>query len=265
MNIKNLAKSLILVLSIVVLTGLTGFFFNIHFHTILLLDQPSIGYFWSALGTLFSLIISFTLINVWNQFETFSQTLTNESNAIISLMNYSRFLKDEKTLKRICIVLDSYCTKVLNKELYLLSKEKQIDFESKEVSELLEIVDEIKFDDSRDPVSFRFILDAITQIIESRKTLIQLSSVRIPPHLKVFSIIISFGFVSSYLFHGFNNEALYLTTLCFLAFIVAFSQVIVFDLDNYFNGIWNVNYEELIEARRYVRRVGNLSNFGSVD
>jgi len=253
MNKKALVKDLVKYLGILAIILFIGYFTRSNFNEILLADEASIGWFWGVFGTLYALITAFVLVGVWEQFNGFSNEIAKEAKTITSIWNYTDYLDDTVISKKMEEALVAYLKTVSGSEAKKMARAARIVHPSKELVGIMEVIDKIKFDDPRDESAFKEIIRVYEELSTVRNERIESSVTRLPPLLKGFFVLISSVFVLGYLVHGFVNPVLYYSTLIAVSTIVFFANMIIFDMDNPVDGIWNVSFEAFKNSLSYIK------------
>ena len=123
---------------------------------------------------------------------------------------------------------------------------------SVELTRVHAILDEVKFNDKRDGVIFPLLAQAFEELSDVRSERIEAGVTRLPGLLKRFFAFLSLLLFVSFSLIGFVSVYLYLFTLVMGGIVVAFAFFIANDLDNPFDGEWNVDFTAIEQARKYV-------------
>lgn len=136
-----------------------GFLFNTYLHDLLQeLSEIRASDVIGAMGTIYALITAFILVNVWQGLTETQNSLASENAAIVQIWSYVDYFDDVEFSKNMKKVLMSYITLAL-RELVDLSKENTVIFPSEKFTNILKVIDSVKFDDPRDPIAFQWLAD----------------------------------------------------------------------------------------------------------
>lgn len=165
-----------------------------------------------AMGTIYALITAFILVNVWQGLTETQNSLASENAAIVQIWSYVDYFDDVEFSKNMKKVLMSYITLAL-RELVDLSKENTVIFPSEKFTNILKVIDSVKFDDPRDPIAFGGLTAAYKDLSYARSRRIEACLTRIPSILRDYYLITSLIFWSSYLIQGFDSNIVYFVNL----------------------------------------------------
>lgn len=231
-----------------------GFWLRQNFNQELLADSANLGWFVGVFGTLYTLIAAFIIVQVWSQFNNMSRLLGLEAKAVCALWDFTDYLNDAPVSRKMSRALDLYLKTVVGREKEEASRGVKSVHPSKELTAILQVIDSIKFDDRRDAAIFPSLIEQYEALSSVRMERIENGVTRVPLLLKLFFMILSVGLILSFALLGFNSNWLYYFSLITITFILGFAYLMAIDLDNPFDGFWNIDYVPLENAKRYLKQ-----------
>lgn len=215
-------------------------------------DISNLTLFTGAIATLYTLIVAFIIVEVWGQFNSISKYISEEAKAITSIWNYTDYLNDSSLSKKMKEGLLSYINVASNSEKKDASQGIRSVHPSKELVGILKIIDKVTFDDNRDSAIFPNLITSFENLSSLRSERIDASTNRLPGFLKILFQSLSVIVVVFFMFQPFNDLFIALFGNLTLAILVSISYFLVEDMDNPFEGHWNVDYSPLQEAKDYI-------------
>lgn len=215
-------------------------------------DIGGIGWLLGVVGTIYTLVAAFTMVEVWNQFNNTSNLISREAKAIISIWNYTDYLNDKKIDQQMQKVLNNYLDRAMTYEHVQASKTVRPAQSSPEFLAILKVIDNITFDDKRDASIFPLLTQAYEELSTIRSDRIEAGVTRLPAMIKIFFISLSLMLMVSYILVGYVHLPLYIIHTVFGASIISITYKIILDLDNPFDGFWNLDYTALNQAKDHI-------------
>ena len=215
-------------------------------------DIGGIGWLLGVVGTIYTLVAAFTMVEVWNQFNNTSNLISREAKAIISIWNYTDYLNDKKIDEYMEKALISYIGRAMTYEHTQASKGIRPTQSSPEFLAILKAIDQITFDDKRDVSVFPILTQAYEELSAIRSDRIEAGVTRLPTMIKIFFISLSLMLMASYILVGYVHLPLYIIHIVFGATIISITYRIIIDLDNPFDGFWNLDYTALNQAKDHI-------------
>jgi len=249
---KSLVTKIIYTITIFLLLGIgIRSYFGV---TLFVSDLSGVSILVSFLGTIYTLVAAFTIVEGWGQFNTVSNLLSKEAKAITSIWNYVDYLNDSKLDKSMKIALVNYVEATIEYEHAEAAKGKRSNHPSKELLAIFHTLDQITFNDKRDATVFPLIVTAYEDLSSIRSERIDASVTRLPAMLKFFFNTLTLFLMIGVSLIGFNVTILYALSIIAAAFVTSITYQIIFDLDNPFDGDWNISYEPFEEAKKYIEK-----------
>ena len=208
-----------------------------------------------ASGTLFSLVTAFVLMHVWNDYSNCSRAIAEEAEALLSLWNYTDFLNSPQISAVMQTSLVEYIKSIITTELSALAAKRPIEFSSATFVNILKVLDRIAFDDQRDPVAFKALIEAFQMLNHARTDRITIATSGIPWFLRIFYLTTAFVLWLYYLIQGFNSTLLYYIILITITIIIILAYLLITDLDNPFAGLLQVPLDNYYKCMDFISGV----------
>jgi hypothetical protein len=215
-------------------------------------DSANFGWFLGVIGTIYTLITAFIIVQVWGQFNGLSALLGKEAKSLCSIWNFTDYLNDDKASTDMKTAIIKYIDTVITSEKTEASKCIKSVHPSGEIINILKVIDRVKFDDKRDSSIFPSLINSYEELSSVRMERIEAGVTRIPLLLKLLFIILNIFLGLSFVFLGFVNNGLYYFTVIAGAVTLSLAYFMADDLDNPFDGFWNVDFIPLENAKRYI-------------
>jgi hypothetical protein len=210
------------------------------FHKLFENDAEGLGMLLAIIGTLYSVVYAFATYVIWGQFAGVENEIQKESGALKDLILFSKGLKED-TRDPIVRAVRSYARGVAESEWEALSRGEGTERTDKLFAEIIKSVTDAKPGDESERVIHARLLEIADQASAHRDERLALSAKRIPRTLFVFVTLTAFTIVFLLFFFPFHNLALGLVSVAITAMLLFFANFVLTDLDNSFEGTWNVN------------------------
>lgn len=209
-------------------------------------DAEGIGVLVQIVGTLYSVVYAFAIYVIWGQFTSVENQILKESGALKDLLVFSQSLKEtarEPMVRSVKI----YARGVAETEWKALSVGEDTNKTDKMFVAIISGVTELKpADDTQHPLCQR-LLDIANQASSHRDERLSLSAKRMPGTLLVFVTLTASMVLFLLLFFPFRNIALGMVSIGITTMLLFFAHFVLTDLDNPFEGTWNVNSQPFVE------------------
>lgn len=220
-------------------------------------DLSNLSSYTGAIATIYTLIIAFIIVEVWSQFNSISTFLASESKALTSIWNYTDYLNDKKIDSKMRKALVEYVKAVTTREKDKAAIGERSKHPSKELVSILRVIDSVKFNDDRDAAVFPNLVDSFESLSSSRSERIDASTNRIPPFLSLLFQVLSVLTLLFFMFVRFESLLVGAFAIAVLSLVISTAYLLVDDMDNPFDGFWNVDYSPLLEAKEYIVKSEN--------
>ena len=222
------------------------------FHKLFADDAEGIAALLTIIGTLYSVVYAFATYVIWGQFAAVENEILQESGALKDLILFSKGLKE--TLRDpIVRSVRAYARAVGESEWGMLSRGEGTEKTDKMFSAIITSVIEAKPDDISERTTHEHLLQIANQASSHRDERLALSAKRIPRTLLLFVTITAFTIVFLLLFFPFHNIVLGVLSMAVTTTLLFFAHFVLTDLDNPFEGTWNVGsqpFEDLASKYR---------------
>lgn len=173
MNMKMLVKELVKVIGAVLVVLSVAYAVRVSLNTVLLADEPSVGWYWGVYGTLYALITAFILVAVWEKFNGIDTAIAQEAKTLSSLWSYTDYLNDDNVSEKMKDVLLKYIYIATTEEATSIAKSSKVAHPSKELLAILKVIDKVTFDDARDESAFKGLISAYEDLATARNDRIE--------------------------------------------------------------------------------------------
>lgn len=217
-------------------------------------DIGGIGWLLGVVGTIYTLVAAFTMVEVWNQFNNTSNLISREAKAIITIWNYTDYLNDKDLDVKMQKCLTEYLRESMTVEHKQAAKGIRSEQSSSTLINILKVIDKVKFDDPKDAAIFPLLTQAYEDLATIRSDRLEAGVTRLPGMIRIFFIALSVMLMVSYILVGYIHLPLYIIHTVFGATIISLTYKIIIDLDNPFDGYWNLDYSAFTNAREHIAR-----------
>jgi hypothetical protein len=224
----------------------------IGFHTLFANDAEGVGALLQIIGTLYSVVYAFAIYVIWGQFTSVENEIQKESGALKDLLLFSHPMK-EAVRDPIVRAVKIYARGVAETEWSALSAGEETGKTDKLFSAVVASVTDIKPEDGTEGVIYQRLLEIANQASAHRDERLALSVKRMPQTLLLFVTLTACMILFLLFFFPFRNLALGLIAVAITTMLLVFAHFVLTDLDNPFEGTWNVGsgpFAELVTKSR---------------
>jgi hypothetical protein len=216
------------------------------FHKLFENDAEGIGALLQIIGTLYSVVYAFAIYVIWRQFAAVENEILKESGALKDLILFSQRLK-ETMREPIVRAVKIYARGVAETEWSALSAGEETGKTDKLFAAVVSNVTDMKPEDETERILYQRLLDIANQASSHRDERLSLSAKRMPKTLLVFVTLTAFMILFLLLFFPFRNVALGMVAIGITTMLLFFAHFVLTDLDNPFEGTWNVGSSPFAE------------------
>ncbi|WP_186400615.1 DUF4239 domain-containing protein [Stappia sp. P2PMeth1] len=214
-------------------------------------DAVQISAFIQIVSTLYAICIAFTLWKATNDYDLLKTFLRDEASkvaSIISLMRYFENVDEKDTIESMEKIKDYLAQYVSMARRGDVGDIGGLDG----INECVYLVEKLSSPQENDKVALEKVISGLSELVMIRSRRISLSSNRIPKFLIFILGALSVASIS--LFFVFDSRELNVShfVIPVLAFMYAFLMVMLFDLDNPFEGYWSVKTKAFEEVSKVV-------------
>ena len=222
------------------------------FHKLFADDTEGIGALLQIIGTLYSVVYAFATYVIWGQFAAVENEILKESGALKDLILFSRGL-NEVTRDPIVRAMRAYARAVTESEWGMLSRGEDTERTDKLLSAIISSVLEVHPENDSESRAHEHLLQIANQASAHRDERLALSAKRIPRTLLLFVTVTALTILVLLFFLPFHNLAFGLVAVAIATMLLFFAHFVLTDLDNPFEGTWNVGskpFRDLAEKYR---------------
>jgi hypothetical protein len=237
---------------VVALSALYAVLSLIGFQKLFLNDSEGLAALIQIIGTLYSVLYAFATYVIWGQFTSVENEILKESGALKDLLLFSNPLK-EAMREPIVRSVKSYARAVVEGEWRALSSGEKTEKTDRLFRDVITSVTDIKAEDDSERAVHERLLDIANQASAHRDERLSLSVKRMPRTLFLFVSLTACTILLLLLFYPFRNAVLGVVSIAITTTLLFFAHFVLTDLDNPFEGTWNVRaeaFEELIHKFR---------------
>ena len=196
---------------------------------------------YKVLGTIYAVLIAFSISGVWQNYCASELAVAAEAAALLDLAHIMRAFNEKKS-QPFCAIAINYLKQVIKLEWPLLAKgqnEKVMSPTSSTYILSLKLVREVQMiqpQNPRDTVIFSSALNLLTKWLDARRTRIMISKGNIA--FALWPMLIA-GAIILFAFHGLfivENHRLWATLLLLFSSVIGLSFYLIFTLDCPFGG-----------------------------
>ena len=194
------------------------------------------------IGTLYSVVYAFATYVIWGQFTSVESEIRKESGALKDLLLFSNRLK-EAVREPIVRAVKAYARAVVETEWSALSNNEKTEKTDRLFYEVISSVTTVKPEDDNERIVYERLLDIANQASAHRDERLSLSAKRMPQTLFLFVTLTASTILFLLFFYPFRNAALGAVSVAITTMLLFFAHFVLTDLDNPFEGTWNVGSE----------------------
>lgn len=191
-------------------------------------------------GTLYSVLYAFAIYVIWGQFATVESQIQQEAGALKDLLLFSRSLK-EAVRDPIVRALKNYVRAVLETEWSALSNVNATEKTDRAFADLIAAVTEAGSRDDTESNLYSQLLAITNQASARRDERLALSVKRMPRTLMLFVNLTALSILGLLFFFPFRSAVLGALAIATATLLLFFAHFVLTDLDNPFEGSWNVS------------------------
>jgi len=222
------------------------------FHTLLAADAEGIAALLAIIGTLYSVVYAFATYVIWGQFAAVEDEILKESGALKDLILFSRPLKETKRDPMVRAVR-GYARAVVESEWGVLSRGEDTERTDKLFAAVIASVTEITGENAEERSLHERLLEIANQASTHRDARLAISAKRMPRTLLLFVMLTAFAILFLLFLYPFHAVGLGIVAIALTTMLLFFAHFVLTDLDNPFEGTWNVNshaFDELATKYR---------------
>lgn len=217
-------------------------------------DVGGLQTFFGVFGILYGIMAAFVVFEVWSQYNHTVDLIDKEGVSLERLFRLTLYFRDSKLTKLMKAAIKKYADMVIESKFQNLGTGQRSAENGKAFREISAIIRDIRFDDDHDQVVFDHILNHYGYLAEVRTQRITQSLARLPTLLKTFIYLSSIVVLLIFILTPFSNMYYGFLTAGALGFVLAMVIQLIEDLDNPFDGNWNVTTEPFERALKHIEQ-----------
>jgi Protein of unknown function (DUF4239) len=210
------------------------------FQRLFLNDSEGLAALLQIIGTLYSVVYAFATYVIWGQFTSVENEIRKESGALKDLLLFSTRLK-EAAREPIVRAVKIYARAVVETEWGALSANENTEKTDRLFYEVIAKVTSVEPEDGSESIVYERLLDIANQASAHRDERLSLSAKRMPQTLFLFVTMTASTVLFLLFFYPFHNAALGVVSVAITALLLFFAHFVLTDLDDPFEGTWNVS------------------------
>jgi hypothetical protein len=222
------------------------------FHKLFENDAEGIGTLLQIIGTLYSVVYAFAIYVIWGQFSSVENEILKESGALKDLLVFSQRLK-ETGREPMVRAIKTYARGVAEAEWSALSAGEKTEKTDKLFVGIISGVTELNPEVDAERILYQRLLDIANQASSHRDERLSVSAKRMPGTLRLFVTLTASMILFLLFFFPFRNVALGMISVAITTILLFFAHFVLTDLDNPFEGTWNLDsapFAELVTKFR---------------
>ena len=212
------------------------------FQKLFLNDGEGLAALLQIIGTLYSVLYAFATYVIWGQFTAVESEIRKESGALKDLLLFSNRLKDSAR-EPIVRAVKIYARAVVETEWGALARNESNEKTDRLFYDIISSVTHLKPEDETERLVHERLLDITNQASAHRDERLSLSVKRMPRTLLIFVSLTACMILFLLFFYPFRNLALGVVSVAITSMLLFFAHFVLTDLDNPFEGAWNVRSE----------------------
>jgi hypothetical protein len=219
------------------------------FQKLFLNDAEGLAALLQIIGTLYSVVYAFATYVIWGQFTAVENEIRKESGALKDLLLFSNRLK-ETAREPMVRAVKIYARAVVETEWCALAGNEKTEKTDRLFYEVISSVTNVKAENDAERMVYERLLDIANQASAHRDERLSLSAKRMPRTLFLFVTLTASTILFLLFFYPFRNAPLGIVSVAITTMLLFFAHFVLTDLDNPFEGTWNVGCEPFSELMR---------------
>jgi len=208
-------------------------------------DVHGVAAYLGVLGGLYSIVVAFLIYVVWEQFNRVQIGLGQEASALEDLCRVATFLTERNDVRSVQAAVRQYMEATAGDEAPRLAVGITSALAEERFDAMCQVVRSIDVDGPKDQVISGELLRALTRVNDARDGRLSVSATRIPPTLWNLVVFASCVLFAGFLVLGIQSFAISVGVTACVAGTLGFLLSVIQDMDNPFDGVWNVSYSQM--------------------
>jgi hypothetical protein len=216
-----------------------------HIPEVFYADVHGVAAYLGVIGGLYSIVVAFLIYVVWEQFNRVQVGMGTEASALEDLIRIAAFLSERNNVLSVQGAVRQYMEATAGDEAPRLAMGNTSELAEERFDSMCQAVRGIEVNDPKDQVIYGELLRALTRVNDARDDRLSVSTTRIPPTLWSLVVFASCVLFAGFLVLGIQSFVLSVGISATVAGTLAFLLSVIQDMDNPFDGVWNVSYAEM--------------------
>ena len=215
-------------------------------------DTEGVGALLQIIGTLYSVVYAFATYVIWGQFTAVESEILKESGSLKDLIVFSMPMRSAAR-EPIVRAVKAYARAVVENEWRALARSEEPEKTDRLFLAVISAVTDTKPEGEDELVVYQQLLALANQASAHRDERLSLSVKRIPRTLLLFVTVTACAILFLVLVYPFRSGPLGLGAMAIITGLLFFAHFVLTDLDNPFEGTWNVSsrpFGELLTKSR---------------
>lgn len=218
-------------------------------------DIHGVAAYLAVLGAIYSIIMAFVLFVVWEQFNDVQKGIAHEAAALEDICRIGGFFSDRNIFTRIREEVRQYLNVTTTEERRCLSNSRLCATAEERFAAICKSVRDIELQTDKDRLFYDQLLNALERSSDARDERLSVSATRVPHTLWQLILFVSCALFAGFLFLGIGHFWLSVGVAGAVAACLVFLLEVIHDMDNPFDGMWNVSYTQMTAI---LGRIGRL-------
>jgi Protein of unknown function (DUF4239) len=203
-------------------------------------DAEGINALLALIGGIYAVVFAFVIFVIWGQFTAVEDATLRECGSLNELLRFSRYLNPDSS-RAIRRSAGDYAQRVVDSEWRSLGQHSKDVGAEKAFATLIGVVVRTEPATPAEQSTLQRLVDIARKLSEHRDERIAKSLTRIPPTLLALVRTMVGALLLLLFVYPFHSTGVGIMSFCLLTVILFFSNLVMTDTDNPFDGIFNVS------------------------
>jgi hypothetical protein len=212
-------------------------------------DVEGINSLISLIGSIYAVVFAFVIFVIWGQFTGVEEAALRECSLLNELLRFSQYLNPDAN-KAIRRALTEYTQHVASSEWRALGERRKDQLTEKSFAALIGTIVRLNPENPAEEVTHQRLIDIARKLSEQRDERIAKSLTRIPPTLLLLVRTMVLALLLLVFVYPFHSWLIGGACFCMVAIILFFSNLVMTDTDNPFDGVFNVSPQPFADIKQ---------------
>jgi hypothetical protein len=214
-------------------------------------DSGAWATFFTVYGVLYAIIVGFLMLEALSKYNNLSELIDEEVNDLQDIRDFTFYLQCPGHIKeKILSELGEYAYSVATKEWQQMKTSQSTDRDpdtTKEFYEILLAINNMEIANKFDEIALKILLNKIAEITTDRTKRLSIAHQRLPLQMKFLLYLMSVILIVGLILVGVHHLSIHIIMVVSLVMSVHLLNILIFDLDNPFKGLWQLTPQLFIE------------------